>query len=220
MEQQVKSDGLNIRPERPPGPLTDLERSEFYLREGERLAHMGSWSLKPDGIFDYWSPETFVIFGFDPGNGIPTLKKWLTVLHPDDRDRVHALLRKMFSEGVKGDIQYRVDHPEHGQRTMHSTGEAVFENGKVVRLIGNTLDITEQQNAAQELQTSEFYLREGERLAHMGSWSLKSDGTFDYWSPETFVLFGFDPSEGIPTLPKWLTVLHPDDRDLVAKTLE
>jgi len=33
---------------------------------------------------------------------------------------------------------------------------------------------------------------------------------FDYWSPETFVLFGFDPLEGIPTLPKWLTVLHPD----------
>src|SRR5205823_11287892 len=64
------------------------------------------------------------------------------------------------------------------------------------------------ENAAQELQRSEFYLREGERLAHMGSWSLRPDGTFDYWSPETFVLFGFDPSEGIPTLPIWLTVLR------------
>src|SRR5436190_122532 len=220
MEHQVKSDGLNIRPERPQGPLTDIERSEFYLREGERLAHMGSWSLRPDGTFDNWSPETFSIFGFDPRNGIPTVREWLSVLHSVDSDRVHALLRKMFSEGVKGDIQYRVDHPEHGQRTMHSTGEAVFENGKVVRLIGNTLDNNEQENAAQDLQRSEFYLREGERLAHMGSWSLKSDGTFDYWSPETFPIFGFDPSEGIPTLPKWLTVLHPDDRDLVAKTLE
>jgi hypothetical protein len=59
----VKSDSLNTRPE---GPLTDLERREFYLREGERLAHMGSWSLRPDGTFDYWSPETFVLFGFDP----------------------------------------------------------------------------------------------------------------------------------------------------------
>src|SRR5436190_17908446 len=87
MEQQVKSDGANIRPERPQGPLTNLERSEFYLREGERLAHMGSWSLRADGIFDYWSPETFVLFGFDPSEGIPTLPKWLTVLHPDDRDR-------------------------------------------------------------------------------------------------------------------------------------
>jgi len=45
---------------------SELERSEFYLREGERLAHMGSWSLRPDGIFDYWSPETFVIFRVRP----------------------------------------------------------------------------------------------------------------------------------------------------------
>src|SRR6266487_571383 len=196
------------------------ERSEFYLREGERLAHMGSWSLRADGIFDYWSPETFVLFGFDPSEGIPTLPKWLTVLHPDDRDLLAKTLERIFREGVRIDVTYRVDHSKQGKRIMHSTGEPVVEDGRVTRLIGNTLDITEQENAAQELQRSEFYLREGERLAHMGSWSLRPDGTFDYWSPETFVLFGFDPSEGIPTLPKWLTVLHPDDRDRVAKTLE
>jgi hypothetical protein len=68
----VKNDGPDSRSERPQGPLTDVERSEFYLREGERLAHMGSWSLRADGIFDYWSPETFVNFGFDPIQGIPT----------------------------------------------------------------------------------------------------------------------------------------------------
>src|SRR5436189_5601697 len=97
MEQQVKNDGANIRPERPPGPLTDLERSEFYLREGERLAHMGSWSLKSDGTFDYWSPETFVLFGFDPSEGIPTLPKWLTVQHPDDRDLLAKRLTETFA---------------------------------------------------------------------------------------------------------------------------
>src|SRR6266403_5771492 len=46
--RKVKSDGANIRPERPQGPLCDLERRELYLREGERLAHMGSWSLRAD----------------------------------------------------------------------------------------------------------------------------------------------------------------------------
>jgi PAS domain S-box-containing protein len=216
----VKRDSLSTRSERPQGPLSDLERSEFYLREGERLAHMGSWSLKADGIFDYWSPETFVLFGFDPSEGIPTFPKWLTVLHPDDRDLLAKTIERIFRENVRVDVTYRVDHPKQGKRIMHSTGEPVVEDGKVTRLIGNTLDITEQENAAQELQRSEFYLREGERLAHMGSWSLLPDGIFDYWSPETFVLFGFDPSEDIPTLPKWLTVLHPDDRNLLAKTIE
>src|SRR6267378_984483 len=152
MEQQVKSDGRNIRPERPPGPLTDLERSEFYLREGERLAHMGSWSLKSDATFDYWSPETFVLFGFDPSEGIPTLPKWLTVLHPDDRDLLAETIERIFRESVRVDVTYRVDHPKQGKRIMHSTGEPVVEDGRVTRLIGNTLDITEQENALEEVR--------------------------------------------------------------------
>src|SRR5437016_2878489 len=131
---------------------SQLEQSEFYLREGERLAHMGSWSLKPDGIFDYWSPETFVLFGFDPSEGIPTLPKWLTVLHPDDRDLVAKTLERIFRENVRIDVTYRVDHPKQGKRIMHSTGEPVVEDGKVTRLIGNTLDITEQENATRELK--------------------------------------------------------------------
>src|SRR6266480_561219 len=130
----------------------ELERSEFYLREGERLAHMGSWSLRPDGIFDYWSPETFVIFGFDPSEGIPTLPKWLTVLHPHDRDLLAKTLERIFRESVRVDVTYRVDHPKQGKRIMHSTGEPVVEDGKVMRLIGNTLDITEQENAIRELK--------------------------------------------------------------------
>src|SRR5438876_5260454 len=130
----------------------ELERREFYLREGERLAHMGSWSLKPDGIFDYWSPETFAIFGFDPSEGIPTLPKWLTVLHPDDRDLLAKTLERIFRENVRIDVAYRVEHPKQGKRIMHSTGEPVVEDGRVTRLIGNTLDITEQENAIRDLK--------------------------------------------------------------------
>ena len=132
--------------------LSDLERSEFYLREGERLAHMGSWSLRADGKFDYWSPETFAIFDFDPSHGIPTLTQWLAVLQPDSRDLLAKTIDKMFRKGVRGDVRYWVDHPKKGKRMMHSTGEPVLDNGKVTRLIGNTLDITEQENALEEIR--------------------------------------------------------------------
>src|SRR5437667_2359740 len=138
---------------------------------------MGSWSLRPDGIFDYWSPETFVLFGFDPSEGIPTLPKWLTVLHSDDRDLVAKTIERIFRESVRIDVTYRIDHPKQGKRIMHSTGEPVAEDGKVTRLIGNTLDITEQENAVQELQRSDFDLREGEGLAYKENRSLRPEGT-------------------------------------------
>jgi hypothetical protein len=69
---------------------------------------MGSWSLRADGIFEYWSPETFVNFGFDPSQGIPTLTQWLAALQPDGRDLLTRTIDKMFREGVRGDVRYSV----------------------------------------------------------------------------------------------------------------
>src|SRR5205085_11039410 len=60
--------------------------------------------------------------------------------------------KRIFRENVRIDVTYRVDHPKQGKRIMHSTGEPVAEDGKVRRLIGNTLDITERENAIRELK--------------------------------------------------------------------
>src|SRR6059036_2187511 len=215
----VKRDSLSTRSERPQGPLSDLERSEFYLREGERLAHMGSWSLRADGIFDYWSPETFVIFDFDPSEGIPTLTEWLAAVQPDDRDLLARTIDKMFREGVRCDVRYWVDHPKKGKRMMHSTGEPVLENGKVTRLIGNTLDITEQEELTQELRRREAYLAEAQRLSHTGSfgWDVLSGEI--YWSDETFRIFELDPKTEV-TIELIVQRTHPEDRQTVQQVIE
>jgi transcriptional regulator with GAF, ATPase, and Fis domain len=144
MERQLKTDGQST--------FADLERREFYLREGERLANMGSWSLQSDGTFDYWSPQTFVLFGFNPSQGIPTFEQWVSLLVPDDRECLRRLVDRMFREGARGDITYCIDHPKLGKRMMHSTGESVLENGKITRLIGNTLDVTEQERCLHEIR--------------------------------------------------------------------
>jgi len=150
--------------------------------------------------------------------GIPTLPNGLTVLNPDDRDRVAKTLERIFRENVRIDVTYRVDHPkqEHGLCTARESSRRGWQGHA---MIGNTLDITEQENAAQELQTANFICG-GERLAHMGSWSLKSDEYSITGRRRRFALFGFDPSEAFLPLPNGLTVLHPDDRDRVAKTLD
>src|SRR6266480_4799288 len=192
---------------------SQLERSEFYLREGERLAHMGSWSLKPDGMFDYWSPETFMIFGFDPRNGVPSLKEWLSVVLPHDRDAVYEWIRKMFPEGVKGDIQYRIDHPKHGQRTMHSTGEPVFQDGKISRLIGNTLDITERKWAEEELRASERKYRDLVDTTPAFVHTALPNGDVDFYN------HGWLEYVGLPLTDLlgwgWTCMIHPEDVETI-----
>jgi len=48
-----------------------VEESDFYLAEGQRLAHTGSWSFNPSGFFDHWSQELFQIYGLHPAGKAP-----------------------------------------------------------------------------------------------------------------------------------------------------
>ena len=64
--------------------LEEHRLAEFYLAEGQRLAHMGSWAFNAAG-FDYWSSELFQIHGLDPSGKPPTVEEYLELLHAEDR---------------------------------------------------------------------------------------------------------------------------------------
>ena len=61
-----------------------LRLKEYYLSEGQRLAHMGSWVFDPAGAFEYWSDELFCIYGrftadcnSNPARGFAAVRRWL-----------------------------------------------------------------------------------------------------------------------------------------------
>ena len=84
------------------------QRSEFYLAEGQRLAHMGSWALNPSGVFDYWSPELFRIYALDPVKGVPTLDEYLASVHPQDREFMAGTIERMLVGGSGCDVKQRI----------------------------------------------------------------------------------------------------------------
>ena len=47
-------------------------------------------------------------------------------------------------------------------------------SGQVYEMFGTGQDITDRKLAEQALRRNQFYLGEGERLAHMGSWASTS----------------------------------------------
>src|SRR6202035_733655 len=75
----------------------ELQRSEFYLAEGQRLAHMGSWALNPAG-FDFWSPELFRMYGLDPTSTAPTVQEYLNCIHPEDREFMANLIKRILAD--------------------------------------------------------------------------------------------------------------------------
>jgi PAS domain S-box-containing protein len=197
----------------------ELRRSEFYLAEGQRLAHIGSWSFTADGMREYWSAEWFDILGWDPARGVPPIPEWLQIVHPDDREYVRSVIERMIEKGEGCDEKYRILHPKRGVRWIRGVGMPVFENGVLTRFAGTSMDITEEENLTQELRRSREYLAEAQRLSHTGSFGWVVSTGEIFWSEETFRIFEYDPAT-CPTVDLVIQRVHPDDRAFVRQVID
>jgi PAS domain-containing protein len=100
----------------------ELRRSEQYLSEGQRLAHMGSWALNHSGFFEYWSQVLFKIYGMDPQKGAPTLEQYLATVHPQDRDFMANTIKRMHAERGGCDVKKRIVRPDGELRCIRCVG--------------------------------------------------------------------------------------------------
>jgi PAS domain S-box-containing protein len=197
-----------------------LRVSESYLVHAQQLTKAGSWAYKPPDVCEYWSEEMFRMFGFDASKGYPPNDQVSSLIHPEDRERAEEALTQHFKHGRVFDMKYRIIRSDGQLRVIRDFGTPIFENGVVTRFVGACLDVTEQEQRIDELRRSEFYLAEGQRLAHMGSWAFNPAGFFDHWSRELFQIYGLDPAKGAPTLEGYLGTIHPQDRDCMAETIK
>jgi PAS domain S-box-containing protein len=199
--------------------IEDRKQAEFYLAQGQRLAHMGGWSFKPDLTCDYWSRELYEILGFDPKCGIPTISDYFTRVHPQDREMVEATIQRMIRAGEGCDLKKRIIRRDGVQRVIRCVGMPVQENGMVTRFVGTLMDITEQEEMTQELRRREAYLSEAQRLSHTGSFGWKPDSGEIIWSAETYRIFEYDRAV-TPIIDLVVQRAHPEDRVDVQSVIE
>src|SRR5258708_15859066 len=75
-----------------------LRLNEFYLSEGQRLAHTGSWALDPAGFFSHWSHELLRMYGLDPAREPPNLEEYLALIHPQAREFMARPIEKILPQ--------------------------------------------------------------------------------------------------------------------------
>src|SRR6266436_3439043 len=194
-----------------------LRLNEFYLSEGQRLAHTGSWALDPAGFFSHWSHELLRMYGLDPAREAPNLEEYLALIHPQDREFMARTIEKMVAEGLGCDLKKRIVRPDGEVRYIRCVGVPVFDNGSLKSIVGTAMDITEQEMLTQEMRRRQAYLTEAQRLSHTGSFGWNVVTGERTWSEETYRILGYDPSVK-PTFERVRDRIHPDDLQLWLKT--
>ena len=130
-----------------------LERNQDQLNEAERLGHLGSWELDLLNNELRWSEEIYRIFELDPQQFKPSYEKFLSVIHPDDRDKVNQAYTQSLQDQQPYDIAHRLVFPDGRVKWVREHCVSYFDNaGKALRSVGAVQDITAQKIAEEGLR--------------------------------------------------------------------
>jgi PAS domain S-box-containing protein len=146
----------------------EVERRGALLAEAEKIARMGSWEWDIAENTVVWSPGLFAIYGISPDDFEGRYRPSSERVHPDDRDRLDAAVRRAVETCEPIDTEYRVIRPDGRVRRLHGRAEVITgTDGKPVRLVGTAHDVTEVRAAAEALHQSAAEL--GRRAAELHS---------------------------------------------------
>ena len=153
----------------------ELEKSTVQLVESERrrsmaiaAGKMGSWDwdwVNGDGM---WDAGQYRIFGVDQDGFKVTSANVEALLHPDDVDSLRAVIAHFETGAQSYETEFRIVRPDGEVRWCAGTAAATVDTGgRIVRVSGVTVDITERKRAEerQNLLTREVDHRAKNALA-------------------------------------------------------
>jgi len=149
-------------------------------------------------------------------------------------DEVLGQTPRMFSSGERPPDDYRVlwdtilsgeiwqgefrNRRKNGSLLWVSSSVAPLKDsdGRISHFLAIMEDISTRKAAEAEIEENRRRLTEAQRFARLGSWEYDPLAEETFWSEVTFELFGLDPATFVPRLPDILTMIHPEDRPLLA----
>ena len=188
------SEGIQNLLMRQKSMLASLKKSEEKLKESQRIAHVGSWSLDILNNQVVWSDELYKMHGFDPSLPPPPFTEHQKLFTPESWDRLSAALTNTQNTGILYELELETVREDGSSGWMWVRGEAEKDSeGKIIGLWGAAQNITERKRNEGKLKLqSEIITRMSEGVSFVGK-----DGIIIYTNPEFEKMFGYDSGEMI-----------------------
>lgn len=138
----------------------DLKKSSALLSETQEISKTGGWELDIATGRIVWTEEVYRIYGVSKEYDPSYVQRDLSFYHPDDRPLLERSLREAREKGKPYDLELRLRNAKGEERWVRTMARPVLEDGRVVKLEGNLIDITERKRA-------ELSLRENRKLTQV-----------------------------------------------------
>ena len=130
-----------------------LRKSEASLAASQAYAQLGNWELDIATLTGNWSAEMARLHYRNPAEGAPTYSEFLELVHPEDRAQVKAVQARIPTATLPIQHVYRTNPDLGPVRYLRTTLNILRDKAdSLPRVVGITLDITEQQKAEAEVR--------------------------------------------------------------------
>ena len=148
--------------------LAELRESEAVVHIAAESADLGVWYWDPATDEHIWSDRCKALLGMDT-DATPSYQRWLSCVHPEDRNRADEMVREAVSRQGEMEIEYRVIWPDTSTHWIVVKGRCLHdvECGDTTRLTGVVMDVTERKRTQEALIRSEKLASVGRMAATM-----------------------------------------------------
>jgi formate hydrogenlyase transcriptional activator len=173
-----------------------LRESEARLRLAAASANAGLWTLDTASGRFWTTDKANELFGFGPTEEFD-LEKFLSLVHPQDRDAVRSTVEGAIQSGEEKTVEYRIIRPDGEMRWISSRGRRSGESGEPGGLMGVSLDITERKQLEHVLQESNARLTGIVTSAMDAIIAIDDDQHIVVFNPAAEKMFGCPAREAI-----------------------
>lgn len=179
-----------------------LRESQEQLIEAQRIGRMGSWVLDLRTHKFSGSQETFRIHEVDPATFDLRYESFITLVHPDDRERLRSTYWRSVARAEPYDIRYRICVHSGKVRHLHLQGETQYEDGEPVRTVGTVQDETDLMEARLARDRLASVVETTTDIVSMAD----AQGHVFYFNRAGYEVLGLPPG---PPSPETISRVHP-----------
>jgi diguanylate cyclase (GGDEF)-like protein/PAS domain S-box-containing protein len=145
---------------------------------------------------------------------------WLDVVHPEDRQRMVAVLDKARRSGEPYEGTYRARQADGNYRWVHCRCVPMRDaTGAIAEWVGHLVDVHERIEADIALRRAEERLRLALETSALVVWEYSLQSDAGWWSEGKRAVLGLPENYPI-TRNAFIAMVHPDDRDLFVEQIE
>ncbi|MEB3289523.1 MAG: PAS domain-containing protein [Leptolyngbya sp.] len=191
------------------------ERLALALQAGS----IGTWDW--DCVNEVnWDDQMYVLYEMQTLRERAVYPSWRDSLHPDDRDRVEALLQSALRGEADYNTEFRILRPNGELRWIQSIAQVQTDrHGSPHRMVGIHQDITERKNAEAALlqQTNRLTLALQAGAYGVWEWDFVQDPV---WDDRMYEIYGLQNLGRPATYQDWRNRVVPEDLAQIDSQLE